>query len=105
MLFIPRLQLMEEDTIKEVEQAEEKELRDTMEGLQELEDEWEQRKRNEKRKSMVQGAEGVQNKGAVKRGARGRKQGGRPSKTRKFDLIEDNWGVKTTKDLEDDLEK
>ena len=43
--LIPRLQLLEEDTIKELEQAEEKELKDTTEELQEFEDEWEQRKR------------------------------------------------------------
>ena len=41
-----------------------------MEELQEFEDEWEQRKRNEKRESIVLGAGGVLNKEAVKRGAR-----------------------------------
>ena len=57
------------------------------------------------RESIVLGAGGVVTKEAVKRGARGQKQGGRPSKTRKFDLIEEDWGMKTTKNLEDDLNR
>ena len=57
------------------------------------------------RESIVLGAGGVVTKEAVKRGARGRKQGGRPSKTRKFDLIEEDWGMKTSKSLEDDLSR
>ena len=101
--YIPRLQLVEEDTITRMEQEEEEMMRETMEELQGLDNEWEQRKRNERRDNVIRGAGGGGSKEATKRGAGSRKQGGRPSKTRKYDLIDEDWGVKTTGGMKNDL--
>ena len=93
--YIPRLQLVEEDVIKEMEQAEEEEIPEASRELLTQDNIWEQQKRKERSNKTRDGA-GLYTGEPVKRGAGSRKQGGRPSKTRKLELIGENWGLETT---------
>ena len=93
--YIPRLQLVEEDVIKEMEQAEEEEIREASRELLTQDNIWEQQKRKERSNKTRDGA-GLYTGEPVKRGAGSRKQGGRPSKTKKLELIGENWGLETT---------
>ena len=94
---------MEEDVIRELEQAEEMEIKETLEGLSDNDREWEQKKRQERRSKELKGVTAVCGGEPVKRGAgsKGRGQGGKPSKTRKFSLLDRNWGKETAM-VEDD---
>ena len=83
--FIPSLWLIEEEVVEEMERAEEQELRDTMEQLGEQDNEWERRKRAE---SIVKAKRGSQIGSRVGTKNRRKEQGGRPSKVRKYALLD-----------------
>ena len=90
--YVPRLRLVEEQEAIEVEQAEAEELQIVGEELDREDQSWERRKYMDRRsKNEAVGS----NKPAEKHR---REQGGeaRPSKRRKYALIGEGWGAKTT---------
>ena len=87
--FIPRLQLVEEDKIKEVEQAEMEDLRLTMVELDGMDGSWESSKANKRRTTIKNGGK-PGSSGTTKR-ALGSKVG-RPGKRLKYDVLPREWG-------------
>ena len=94
--FIPRLQLVEEEKIVEMEQAEQEDLRMAMEELESRDATWEQDKTRMRRGAAKKGA--ISNTSGAKRVGGSREA--RPSKKRKFDLIPRGWGSLTMTEIE-----
>ena len=78
----------------ELEKEEEKEALDRDEDLQDLEDRWAKDKREQRTNRLRYKHTPGSNKG--KRGSNGKVESGKPSKRRKFQLMEDDWGTQKT---------
>ena len=93
--YLPRLRLVDEQESMQMEQAEEQDTIEMMEELLKEENNWalKKTKARSSKGSLQQG--GSRNE----RRKKAREQGGvdRPSKRRKFDLIEAGWGTKNNK--------
>ena len=95
--FIPRLQLIGEETMKEMEQADVEDQEHTIEELDKLDGKWEQSKTKERaEKARSKGGSNLLN---VKRQNGEPQLGGKPSKRYKYELVGNNWG-KTTENRE-----
>ena len=91
--FIPRLQLIEEEKIKEMEQADMEQSQMTLEELLTLDSDWE-------RSKAAKRAEGAKTALRSKEQANGKREGAalgqrRRTKKRKLELIGDGWGEQT----------
>ena len=87
--FIPRLQLVEEQVIKELETAEEEEQEETRRQLVGSDGDWEQRKARDRAAPKLDGSRSSRSKRS--KGS----HGARPLKRFKFDIIPEGWGSLT----------
>ena len=94
--FIPRLQLFREEEIKKVEEAENEELKSTMEELQILDTKWERGKANIR--ATIGGSSQARSHGFKRqnKGEGAGSQSTRPLMRRKYSLLGRNWGENTT---------
>ena len=90
--YLPRLKLVGEQESTEMEQAEEQADEAMREQLREGDSHWEHEKTRQ-RSSQTRGSTMV---GSSKRSSREQLREGKPSKRRKFALVEQGWGTKTT---------
>ena len=90
--YIPPLRVVEEEEIKEVVEQKERELQLVGERLGAEDREWERAKRSKRSRAH----KSSQNNGGAKRGSREQEEGTRPSKRRKYVLLESDYGWKTT---------
>ena len=91
--FIPRLQLIEEEKIKEMEQADKEQSQTTLEELLTLDSDWE-------RSKAAKRAEGAKISLGSREQTNGKREGatlGKRSRTkrRKLELVGDEWGEQT----------
>ena len=96
--FIPRLQLVEEEVSKEMEQAEEEMLRITMEELEKEAGAWVNKKNKERAAPSKRFSNSKGSSKPSKRVAGSRES--RPLKRMKFDLIPRGWGSLTREETE-----
>ena len=92
--YIPRLRVVGEEELTEVREQEERDLLLVGERLGAGDVAWERNKRS-KRAEFSKGSL-TSNAGGAKRLSKDHGGGARPSKRRKFALLEGNWGLETT---------
>ena len=91
--FIPRLRVIREEDLAEMEELDRQKEQGISEELQDQEEEWAKTK-SVKRAGATKGK--VSKVGSAKRDSRSNLGRDRPTKRRKYELVESSWGVKTT---------